>query len=113
MPSCVAIIGYGMGNVASLMNALQAIGADSFVAECPGALERGTHIILPRVGAFPIGMEKLRALGYPAVLRDLVLRGMGQPVTDLDLEASLSVLGGKARGDISARRQLTSRDILS
>jgi glutamine amidotransferase len=69
----VGIVAYGMGNVASLRNALNAIGADVLMAARPEQLREATHIILPGVGAFPTGMERLRGLGFEAELTPLVL----------------------------------------
>lgn len=66
----VGIVGYRMGNIMSLRNALQAIGVSSFVADAPEQLEAASHIILPGVGAFPMAMANLRAMGFePALLR--------------------------------------------
>ena len=73
MKAKVGIVAYGMGNVASLRNALNAIGADVLMATRPEQLREATHIILPGVGAFPTGMERLRALGFEAELAPLVL----------------------------------------
>ena len=68
----VAIVGYRMGNIASLRNAFVALGVDVHVAETPAELRAATHLVLPGVGAFPTGMEHLRALGFEAELRTLV-----------------------------------------
>jgi len=69
----VAIIGYGMGNLASLHNAFAKVGADVCVAATPAELEPATHIVLPGVSAFPKGMHQLRSLGFEDALRRLVL----------------------------------------
>lgn len=69
----IAIIGYGMGNLASLQNAFAKVGADVCVAATPAELEPATHIVLPGVGAFPKGMHQLRSLGFEDALRRLVL----------------------------------------
>jgi glutamine amidotransferase len=69
----IGIVGYRMGNITSLRNALVAIGADVFVAEEPARLRDATHVILPGVGAFPKGMEQLHTLGFTPELRRLAL----------------------------------------
>lgn len=71
----VAIIGYGMGNIASLHNAFAKVGADVCVAATPAELEPATHIVLPGVGAFPKGMHQLRSLGFEDAVRRLVGQG--------------------------------------
>jgi glutamine amidotransferase len=65
----VGIVGYRMGNIMSLTNALGAVGADAFVAGRPEELEAATHAILPGVGAFPRAMHNLRELGFLPALR--------------------------------------------
>ena len=71
----VAIIGYGMGNIASLHNAFAKVGADVCIAATPAELEPATHIVLPGVGAFPKGMHQLRSLGFEDAVRRLVSQG--------------------------------------
>ncbi len=56
----VGVVGYRMGNIMSLRNAFEAIGADVFVADEAEQLKQATHLILPGVGAFPRGMEQLK-----------------------------------------------------
>lgn len=68
----IGIVGYKMGNITSLRNALAAVGAPSFVAEGPRELRDASHIILPGVGAFPLAMENLRRLGFEEELLRLV-----------------------------------------
>lgn len=60
----VVIVGYGMGNVASLRNALLAIDAEVEIAEDPAAARDAERIILPGVGAFNHGMARLRQTGW-------------------------------------------------
>jgi imidazole glycerol-phosphate synthase subunit HisH len=69
----IGIVAYGMGNIASLGNALRAVGADVVLATRPEQLRETSHIVLPGVGAFPAGMERLRALGFEAEIVRLVV----------------------------------------
>ena len=48
----IAIIDYGMGNLHSVYNALQAIGAQAEIISDPEQLKQADGIILPGVGAF-------------------------------------------------------------
>ena len=71
----VAIINYGMGNLASVKRALEDIGADPFIAEHPSSLYDAHKIILPGVGAFSEGMERLRSFGWEKAIQDVVQIG--------------------------------------
>lgn len=68
----VAIIDYGMGNVFSVKNALDAIKAENLVSSDSYAISNATHIVLPGVGAFAEGMDSLRNLNLISVLEDEV-----------------------------------------
>ena len=59
----IAIIDYGMGNLHSVYNALQAIGAQAVITSDPAQLTAAEGIILPGVGSFGAGMAELRARG--------------------------------------------------
>jgi len=55
----IGIIDYGMGNLHSVKNALDFIGADTFVSDKIEELSEAKGLILPGVGAFPDAMERL------------------------------------------------------
>lgn len=69
----IAIVDYGMGNVASVRNALRLLGAEGIITMRPEDFERATHIILPGVGAFADGMKELRSRGLVDILNREVL----------------------------------------
>ncbi len=69
----IAIVDYGMGNIGSIRNMLRKVGAPAVIASAPADLERATKIILPGVGAFDQGMEKLESSGFRQALDRLVL----------------------------------------
>lgn len=69
----VHIVDYGMGNLASVVNAFDAVGASAVVTRSPSDLDRSTHIVLPGVGAFPDGMSNLKAGGWVDSLNEQVL----------------------------------------
>jgi glutamine amidotransferase len=69
----VAIVNYGMGNLASVRRAFEDIGADPFIADRPAALDGANRVVLPGVGAFGDGMQALKDLGWVDCLRDVVL----------------------------------------
>lgn len=69
----IAIVDYGMGNIASVKNALTLLGAESVVTSCPKDFERATRIIFPGVGAFADGMRALKERELIPVLEREVL----------------------------------------
>jgi len=68
----VAIINYGMGNLASVRRAFEECGANAMIAETPDELDHAERIVLPGVGSFAKGMENLHAGGWPQKLNDLL-----------------------------------------
>jgi len=69
----VAIIDYEAGNIGSIHNMLRKIGVASQITANPEVIEKAKHIILPGVGAFDYGMQKLSDLGLLEILRKKVL----------------------------------------
>ncbi len=71
----IAVIDYGASNLRSVMHALAHLNADAHVAQSPAQLADARAIILPGVGAFGAGMERLRAAGFEEPLRRRVAAG--------------------------------------
>ena len=59
----LAIVDYGCGNLFSLSNALEAVGADFTITGDLKVLEAADRILLPGVGAFGEAMQKLTDTG--------------------------------------------------
>ena len=57
----IAIIYYGMGNLKSIINALDYLGVESKLISNPKYLFRYTHIILPGVGSFKKAVKNLKS----------------------------------------------------
>lgn len=70
----VAIVNYGMGNLASVRRAFEDIGADAYIANHPDDLDKADRVVLPGVGAFAEGMRGLQEGGWVDVLQDVVIR---------------------------------------
>jgi len=70
----LCVVDYGMGNVASVVNAFEFLGVEAEVTSSPAALERADAIILPGVGAFGEAMENLHARDLVDAL-DTAVRG--------------------------------------
>jgi glutamine amidotransferase len=58
----IAIIDYGMGNLQSVANILDYIGAENIITNKIEEIEMADKLILPGVGAFGEAMENLRKL---------------------------------------------------
>lgn len=71
----VAIVDYDMGNRRSVQKALDHVGAVAEITRDAGELRAADAIVLPGVGAFPRGMEKLRGYGLDALLRERARAG--------------------------------------
>lgn len=68
------IIDYGMGNLASVRNALTELGETARIIDNPADLKDATRIILPGVGAFAQAMENLQVRGWVDALKDMLSR---------------------------------------
>jgi glutamine amidotransferase len=58
----IAIIDYGMGNLRSVENGFQKIGADTEVTSDPKAIDNAHAVVLPGVGAFRDCMRNLEEM---------------------------------------------------
>ena len=83
----IAIIDYGMGNLHSVSKALQKLGAQTSIITHPAEMDGAQALILPGVGAFGQGMERLREQGFPDTIRDFV--STGKPVLGICLGLQL------------------------
>ncbi len=66
----LGIVNYGIGNLASVQNALCKIGATAIITQDPESLKTDDHLILPGVGAFGDAMQHLKHNGMREVLLD-------------------------------------------
>lgn len=67
----IAIIDYDMGNLRSLENALDRLGAAYIVTANPETIRRSDKVILPGVGHAGLAMDNLVERGLPEVIRSL------------------------------------------
>jgi glutamine amidotransferase len=97
----VAVVNYGMGNLASVRAALRNLGADAFIADEPTAIADAARLVLPGVGAFSEGMGYLRDAGWVPALREAVTE-QNKPLLGICLGmqmlASRSYEGGETAG---------------
>jgi len=69
----IAIINYGLGNLASILNMHRRLGIDAVITTDPKEIEQASHLILPGVGHFKKGMENITSCGLKGLLDELVL----------------------------------------
>ncbi len=70
----VGIIDYGMGNLLSVLNALESVGAEAKVCDNPGDVAGFERVVLPGVGAFHDCIDNLRNKGFIDPLNAFALR---------------------------------------
>lgn len=93
-----AVINYGMGNLRSVANAVEALGHEAFIADRPEMLRTAERIILPGVGAFGDGMRQLGGGGWTEHL-DREVRHNGKPFLGLCLGMQLLASTGTEHGN--------------
>lgn len=64
----IAIIDYGMGNIASVQKACEYLGFQAQLIDHPKDMEASRRVILPGVGAFADAMEELKSKGFDEAL---------------------------------------------
>lgn len=71
----VVLVRTGVANVASVTAALRRLGVEPRLSDDPGVIREAAAVVLPGVGAFGAGMERLDAAGLVTPLRARVERG--------------------------------------
>lgn len=70
----IAIIDYGMGNLASVKNAFVKLGFSAFTTDKAGEILQARGVVLPGVGAFGDCIDNLRRLGLDRTIHEVVER---------------------------------------
>lgn len=83
----VAVIDYGLGNLFSLARALRHVGADTEITAEENTLMDAAGIILPGVGAFKDGMQRLEQRGLVNPM--LEFAASGKPILGVCLGMQL------------------------
>jgi glutamine amidotransferase len=69
----ITIIDYGVGNLGSIRNMLKRLGTPSVISSDRDIIANADKLILPGVGSFDFGMNKLNDLGIVDILNKRVL----------------------------------------
>ncbi|MCC5914078.1 MAG: imidazole glycerol phosphate synthase subunit HisH [Balneolaceae bacterium] len=80
----IGIIKYQAGNLASVSNALERLGADYFISDDPAELEKADGVIFPGVGHAAAAMDDLRSRDL-----DVWLKNTKKPVLGICLGMQL------------------------
>ena len=86
----IGILDYGIGNVGSIQNMLKKAGAASEIVHTADTLSICDKLILPGVGAFDEGMNRLEASGMRIALDAAVAQG--KPVLGICLGMQIAVI---------------------
>lgn len=71
----IAIVDYNMGNLASVKNAFEKVGAKVVIEKDPDTLKRYDKLLLPGVGAFGDAMAHLKQSGLDEAIIDFAKTG--------------------------------------
>lgn len=71
----IAIIDYGLGNLASVKNALDKLGIPNRISSSSKVLKKAKALILPGVGAAGQGMKNLKKNGLDKLIIDEIKKG--------------------------------------
>ena len=93
----IGVIDYGMGNLRSVLNALDEVGAPGELVAAPERLGDYPRLILPGVGAFADAMQTLSQSGLGAALAERVKAGT--PVLGICLGMQLICERSEEDGD--------------
>lgn len=93
----VCIVDYGMGNLMSVLRALELIGCKALVSNKPEDIRSAKRIILPGVGAFSVAMDNIKSLGITDVLYETVVEE-GKPFLGICLGMQLIAEEGYEHG---------------
>ncbi|MFP4321388.1 MAG: imidazole glycerol phosphate synthase subunit HisH [Anaerolineales bacterium] len=84
----ITIVDYGMGNLRSVYNALDLLGAEVNISSDPAEILNAERLILPGVGAFGLAMQFLDEGGFVAALNEAVIE-RGVPILAICLGMQL------------------------
>lgn len=92
----IAIVDYGIGNVRSVLNAFEYIGAQVVLTRDPDVLAKADGLVLPGVGAFGEGMRRLNKYNLSTPLTELV--GRGKPLLGICLGFQMLMCSSTEQG---------------
>ena len=94
----IGIIDYGLGNLRSVLGAIEKLGFQGTISSEPNELSQADKLILPGVGAFGNGIKNLKSRGLIDPLNDLVTK-QRKPILGICLGFQLLSKGSEEYGD--------------
>ncbi|MEQ8363069.1 MAG: imidazole glycerol phosphate synthase subunit HisH [Cyclobacteriaceae bacterium] len=70
----IGIVNYGMGNLLSVYNAFDYLGAEVMICEYPEDLAKVDQVVIPGVGAFKDCIDKINLSGFCDALDEAVIK---------------------------------------
>ncbi len=95
--SRIAIVDYGMGNIMSVFNAFEHLGATPVICRIPSDFDEVERIVIPGVGAFGDAMRCLHDKGLVATLNRQALE-LGKPTLGICLGMQIMARMGAEGG---------------
>jgi len=94
----ITIVNYKMGNIRSIVNALDYLGIPSQVTSSPKEILASEKVILPGVGSFRVAMGNLHEMGLVEPLNEVVLENK-RPILGICLGMQLFAELGDEDGE--------------
>ncbi len=94
----IAIVDYGSGNLASVLNMLKKLSVPAFITSSATELENAHKVILPGVGSFDTGMQNLHQYGLVDVLNK---KAVEQKVPVLGICLGMQLMCNKSEEGVS------------
>ena len=88
----VAVIDYKVGNIQSVLKMLQKIGVDCKLTSDKDIINNATHLIIPGVGHYRVGMSNLEDLGLVDVIKS---QSQSKPILGICLGMQLLFNGSE------------------
>ena len=106
----ITVVNYKMGNIRSIVNALDYLGVSSRVTSLPREILASEKLILPGVGSFYVAMQNLHEMGLVDPLNEVVL-GKNRPILGICLGMQLLAELGTEDGEVKGLGWIAGRAI--
>ena len=93
----IGVIDYGAGNIENVVRAFDYLGFSSKPIKLATELKKVSHAVIPGVGSFRFGMEKLEEAGFPAEIQEFTVSG--RPILGICLGMQLMATKGFEHGE--------------
>ncbi len=93
----IGVIDYGAGNVENVIRAFEHLDFSAKLIQSPGQLSNVSHAVIPGVGSFKFGMEKLDGGGFVSEIQKFA--DEGKPILGICLGMQLMATKGFEHGE--------------